>query len=90
MLKKSNAISNWLLFNKKVKLVGRHKLETVDEAKEKKYCKWNDVVTHDTFECIVFRDEIEDEIDKKNIMFLNCEDINVIGVEEPFKLSCNM
>ena len=58
-------------------MVGRHKVRTTDEVKGKKYCiKWHHAVTHDTSECIVFRNKIKDEIDKKNIMFPNDENVN--------------
>ena len=40
--------------------------------------------------CIMFRNKIQDEIDKKNIMFPDEEDVNTIRMGEPFELFCNM
>ena len=56
----------------------------------KKYCIWHEAITHNTSECIVFRNKIQDEIDKKNIMFPDDEDVNVVGMDEPFELFCGM
>ena len=81
---------------KKIKLVGWHKDRDPNEIKGKIYCKWHDAFTHKTGDCIIFRNRIQDEIDKGNIDFPDksanaCEvESDFLSEFEKYEMDCNM
>ncbi|XP_021770662.1 uncharacterized protein LOC110734824 [Chenopodium quinoa] len=95
-IRRFDEIFYWLLSHKKIKLSGRHKTRSPNEVKGNNYYKWHDVVTHKTSDCIILRNKIQDEIDKKHIIFPN-EKVSSCEVEsesasksEVYEMNCFM
>ena len=46
-----------------------HKIQTDQELKNIKYCKWHNATSHDTNECKVFRQQIQSAIEQGRLKF---------------------
>ncbi|KAM2372834.1 hypothetical protein ACFX1X_047518 [Malus domestica] len=66
---KAEAIFDQLLSAKIIKLRPGHNIPTIDELKEKTYCKYHSSTKHATNNCVVFRDDIQSWIDKGKLKF---------------------
>ena len=69
-IKKSGEIFDWLLEAKLIKLVGRHKIPTKEETHGRDYCKWHNAFTHQTKDCVTFRNVIQEKIERGILKFL--------------------
>jgi hypothetical protein len=52
---KADKIFGLLLQEGLIKLFPNHTIPSVDELKNRKYCKWHNAVSHNTYECKAFR-----------------------------------
>ncbi|XP_058217449.1 uncharacterized protein LOC131328528 [Rhododendron vialii] len=68
-ISKAEAIFDQLLANKLLKLPFGHKISTLDELKGKEYCKYHNSWSHSTNNCFVFRNDIQDKIDREEFKF---------------------
>ena len=68
-IEKSSEIFDWLLETKLIKLVGRHKIPTKAETRGRDYCKWHNAFTHQTKDCVTFRNVIQDKIERRILKF---------------------
>lgn len=66
----ANKIFDHLLKEKKIKPINKQKLPPADEIKNKKYCKWHNSFSHQTNNCIVFRNAIKKAIQEKRFKSL--------------------
>lgn len=69
-LTKADKIFDMLLKAKQIKLNGRHKIPTHEELRTKDYCKWHNSFTHSTNKCVLFRNVIQERMNKL-LQFLN-------------------
>jgi hypothetical protein len=67
----ADKIFDLLLQEGQIKLSPNHTISTVEELKNRKYCKWHNVVSHNTNECNVFRQQIQSAIKQGMIKFEN-------------------
>jgi len=56
-----------LLEKGQIKLTGNHKIPSAEELKKKRYCKYHNSNNHNTNDCKVFRDVIQQAINKGKI-----------------------
>ncbi|KAI8550834.1 hypothetical protein RHMOL_Rhmol06G0138500 [Rhododendron molle] len=89
---RAEAIFDQLLTDKLLKLPFGHKIPTVEELKGKECCKYHNSWSHSTNNCIVFRNDIQDKIERGEFKFPE-KDMQPMGVDgNPFPsgLSTNM
>ena len=60
---KDDKIFDLLLSEGQIKLKPYHKIPTDQELKNIKYCKWHNAMSHDTYECKVFCQQIQSAIE---------------------------
>ena len=68
-IEKSSEIFDWLLEAKLIKLVGKHKIPAKAETRGRDYCKWHNAFTHQTKDCVTFRNVIQDKIERGILKF---------------------
>jgi hypothetical protein len=56
-----------LLEKVQIKLIGNHRIPSAEELKKKRYCKYHNSNTHNTNDCKVLRDIIQQAINKGRI-----------------------
>ena len=66
---KANKIFDLLLSEGQIKLKPYHKIQTDQELKNMKYCKWHNAMSHDTNECKVSRQQIQLAIEQVRLKF---------------------
>ena len=66
---KAEIIFDQLNFDKMVNLPPGHKIPSKDELKGKEYCKYHNSWGHSTNKCLVFRNDIQDRLDKGEFKF---------------------
>ena len=89
---KAEIIFDQLKFDRMVTLPPGHKIPTKDEMKGKEYCKYHNSWGHNTNNCIVFRNDIQDRLDKGEFKFEQ-EEKKPMGVDKnpfPNSVPCNM
>lgn len=89
---KVEAIFDQLLAAKLFKLPFGNKIPTLEELKGREYCKYHNSWNHTTNNCIVFRNDIQDKIERGEFKFPE-KDKQVMGLDgNPFPsgLSTNM
>lgn len=89
---KVEAIFDQFLVDKLVKLHLGHKFPSLEEMKGKEYCKYHNSWSHTTNNCIVFRNDIQDKIERGEFKF-EPKDKKPMGVDSnpfPSSLSTNM
>jgi len=64
---KADKIFDYLLEKGQIKLRGNHRIPSAEELKKKRYCKYHNSNTHNTNDCKVFRDIIQQAINKGKI-----------------------
>ena len=64
---KANKIFDYLLKKGQIKLIGNHRIPSAEELKKKRYCKYHNSNSHNTNDCKVFRDIIQQAINKGKI-----------------------
>ena len=64
---KADKIFDYLLEKGQIKLSGNHRIPSAEELKKKRYCKYQNYNTHNTNDCKVFRDIIQQAINKGKI-----------------------
>jgi hypothetical protein len=64
---KADKIFDYLLEKGQIKLIGNHKIPSAKELKKRRYCKYHNSNTHNTNDCKVFKDIIQQAISKGNI-----------------------
>jgi beta-xylosidase len=64
---KADKIFDYLLEKGQIKLIGNHKIPSVEELKKSRYCKYQNSSTHTTNDCKVFRELIQKAIEKGRI-----------------------
>ena len=80
---KADKIFDYLLEKGQIKLTGNHRIPSVEELKNKRYCKYHNSNTHSTNDCKVFRDIIQQAINKGKIGLENVK--GGMGIEgHPF------
>jgi len=52
-----------------IKLKPYHKIQSEEELKNMKYCKWHNAISHDTNECKVFRQQIQLAFEQGKLKF---------------------
>ncbi|XP_058216189.1 uncharacterized protein LOC131327177 [Rhododendron vialii] len=82
----------YLLADKLLKLPFGHKIPALDELKGKEYCKYHNSWSHSTNNCFVFRNDIQDKIDRGEFKFpeKDKQAMRVDGNPFPSGLSANM
>ncbi|XP_058211705.1 uncharacterized protein LOC131323881 [Rhododendron vialii] len=78
---RAEAIFDQLLADKLLKLPFGHKIPTLEELKGKEYCKYHNSWNHTTNNCIVFRNDIQDKIERGEFKFPE-KDKQPMGVDE--------
>jgi len=66
---KANKIFDLLLSEGQIKLKPYHKIQTDQELKNMKYCKWHNAMSHDTNECKVSRPQKQSAIEQGRLKF---------------------
>ena len=66
---KANQIFDLLLADKVIKLPNAHKIPHAEEIKKIQYCKWHHSWSHDTVNCIRFRNALQALIEKGTLKF---------------------
>lgn len=56
-----------------------HKIPSARELKSKTYCKWHNLCSHSTTNCVVFQNAIQDGLTKGHLIF---RDKGKIGVDK--------
>ncbi|KAJ8555382.1 hypothetical protein K7X08_012878 [Anisodus acutangulus] len=56
---KADQIFDHLLKDKQIRLLDGYRIPSVEELKDKKYCKWHNSYNHSTSNCVVFRKAIQ-------------------------------
>jgi len=64
---KADKIFDYLLEKGQIRLTGNHKIPLAKELKKRWYCKYHNSNTHNTNDCKVFRDIIQQAINKGKI-----------------------
>jgi hypothetical protein len=64
---KADKIFDYLLEKGQIKLTGNHRIPSAEELKKKRYCKYHSSNTHNTNDCKVLRDIIQQAINKEKI-----------------------
>ena len=64
---KADKIFDYLLEKGQIKLTGNHRIPLVEELKKQRYCKYHNSNTYNTNDCKVFRDIIQQAINKGKI-----------------------
>jgi hypothetical protein len=69
---KADKIFDMLLQQGQIKLSQFHTIPSVEELKRMKYCKWHNATSHDTNDCKIFRQQIQQPLSKGglNLKFL--------------------
>ncbi|XP_058202578.1 uncharacterized protein LOC131317013 [Rhododendron vialii] len=89
---RAEAIFDQLMVDKLVKLHPGHKFPSPEEMKGREYCKYHNSWSHTTNNCIIFRDDIQDKIEREEFRF-EPKDKKAMGVDAnpfPSGLSTNM
>ena len=89
---KAEIIFDQLMFDRMVTLPAGHKIPTKDEMKGKEYCKYHNSWGHNTNSCIVFRNDVQDRLDRGDFKFKQ-EEKKPMGVDKnpfPNSVPCNM
>ena len=68
-LDKADVIFDWLLYNKRIKIKGTHKLPPSEELYGKKFCKWHSSSTHSTNNYVVFKNILQYLVELKELQF---------------------
>ncbi|KAI5335379.1 hypothetical protein L3X38_025512 [Prunus dulcis] len=68
-ISKAEQIFNQLLKEKIIKLSNDHDVPSANEIRNKTYCKFHNVWSHTTNNCLVFRNALQDLIDRKILKF---------------------
>ena len=66
---KADKIFDLLLSEGLIKLKPYHKIPSEEELKNMKYCKWHNATSHDTYECKVFRQQIQLAFEQGKLKF---------------------
>ena len=66
---KAEEIFDFLMVDKMFKYSFGQKFSSLTELKDKEYCKYHNSCNHSTNNCIVFQNDIEDQIDKGKFIF---------------------
>ncbi|KAF3431907.1 hypothetical protein FNV43_RR26643 [Rhamnella rubrinervis] len=66
---KADQIFDLLLADKVIKLPDGHRIPSVEEIKKRQYCKWHHSWSHDTVNCLQFRNALQALIEKGTLMF---------------------
>lgn len=61
---KVNKIFDLLLQEGRIKFSPNHTISSVEELKNRKYCKWHNALSHNTNKCKVFRQQIQSAIEQ--------------------------
>lgn len=61
-LSKEGALFDELLTNEVIEL--KRKMPKLEEINRRQYCKWNDVWSHPIVNCVIFKDIVQEAIDK--------------------------
>jgi hypothetical protein len=64
---KADKIFDYLLEKGQIKLTGNHRIPSAEELKKKRYRKYHNSNTHNTNDCKVFKDIIQQAINKGKI-----------------------
>jgi len=65
-----------------IKLIGNHRIPSAEELKKKSYCKYRNSNTHNTNDCKVFRDIVQQAINKRRIRLEKTK--GGMGIGHPF------
>ncbi|CAN0858222.1 hypothetical protein LINGRAHAP2_LOCUS7138 [Linum grandiflorum] len=89
---KSDMIFDQLHKDGQVKLSRGHSLPSPDKLKGRRYCKWHNSMSHSTDSCIVFRNVLQDAIEKGRIKFPEPRKDAMMVDTDPFpaKVGINM
>ncbi|CAL9029559.1 unnamed protein product [Prunus brigantina] len=68
-ISKAEQIFDQLLKEKIIKLSNYHDIPSANELRNKTYCKFHNVWSHTTINCLVFRNAVQDLIDRKILKF---------------------
>ena len=58
-ISKANQIFDYLLKDQQIKLSHGHRILSLEQLKNKRYCKWHNSFSHATINCVVFRNAIQ-------------------------------
>jgi hypothetical protein len=68
---KADRIFDLLLQEGQIKLSPNHTIPSVEELKNRRYCKWHNALSYDTNGCKTFRQQIQSSIEQGRIKFKN-------------------
>ncbi|CAI0472852.1 unnamed protein product [Linum tenue] len=68
-ISKADLIFDQLYKDGQIKLTGGHNIPPPEKLKGKKYCKWHNSMSHATDSCVIFRNILQDAIEKGRIKF---------------------
>ena len=79
-------IFDYLLEKGHIELKGNHKIPLPEELKKKRYYKYHNSTTHNTNDCKIFRDIIQQAINKGRIVVAKTK--GAMGIEgHPFPIN---
>ncbi|CAL1390186.1 unnamed protein product [Linum trigynum] len=81
---KADLIFDQLYKDGQVKLTGGHVFPSPEKLKGKKYCKWHNSMSHATDSCVVFRNVLQDAIEKGRIKFPEAKKDAMLVDTDPF------
>ncbi|KAH7837372.1 hypothetical protein Vadar_013101 [Vaccinium darrowii] len=81
---KAEDIFDQLMADKLLRFSVGHKIPSPAEIKGKEYCKYHNSWNHTTVNCIIFRNAIQDRIDKGDFKFPEVEKKGMAVDEDPF------
>ncbi|CAN1836506.1 hypothetical protein LINPERHAP1_LOCUS34796 [Linum perenne] len=81
---KADLIFDQLYKDGQVKLSGGHNLPSPDKLKGRRYCKWHNSMSHSTDSCVVFRNILQDAIEKGRIKFPEARKDAMLVDTDPF------
>ena len=61
-ISKAEQIFDYLLKDKQIRLPEGHRIPSAEDLRNKKYCKWHHSYSHNTVNCMVFRNVIQKAI----------------------------
>ena len=79
----ADQIFDYMIADRQIRLPHNVKLPSTSELKGKEYCKWHNSWRHGTNNCLVFRNILQDMIEKGNLKFE--KEKEVMGIDgDPF------
>jgi len=82
---KADRIFNFLLQEGQIKLSPNHEIQSAEELKKIKYCKWHNATSHSSNECKVFRQQLQSAIEYGRIRFANSKTQKSMKIDQhPF------